>query len=178
MATRTIRKVDPGKPVVFEPGPWGGPTGFDMLQPLDEERVVYSFHMYMPHAFTHQGVHGSDVGLVYPGMIEGEYWDRDRLREAMLPAEEFARDFNVHMYVGEFSAIRWAPDGSAYRYLRDVISLFEERGWDWSYHAYREWPGWSVEHGPDPDNAQPAAEPTPRKQLLLEWFGKNGRPRF
>jgi len=42
------------------------------------------------------------------------------------------------MYIGEFSAIRWAPDGSAYRYLKDLIDVFEAHGWDWSYHAFRE----------------------------------------
>ena len=46
--------------------------------------------------------------------------------------------------VGEFSAITWA-DG-ADRYIADCISLFNEHGFDWTYHAFREWPGWSVEH--------------------------------
>lgn len=175
-ATQTIRAVDPGKPVVFEPGPWGGPEGFDRVLPLDLDRVIYSFHMYKPHRFTHQGVHSLPTGLVYPGVMEGEPWDKDRLREAMLPAIDFQRGFNVHVYVGEFSAIRWAPDNSAYRYLRDVIDLFEEYGWDWSYHAFREWDGWSVEHGPDPNDHAPAPTPTDRQKLLLGWFAKNQRP--
>jgi len=175
-ATQAIRAIDPGKPVVFEPGPWGGPEGFDGTLPLDVGRVIYSFHMYKPHAFTHQGVHGTPVGLAYPGVINGVRWDRERLRDTMRPAIDFQREFNVHIYVGEFSAIRWAPDNSAYRYLRDVIDLFEEYGWDWSYHAFREWDGWSVEHGPDPDNHEPTS--TDRQRLLRHWFSKNhqGRP--
>jgi len=175
-ATEAIRAVDPGKPVVFEPSPWGGPDGFDTLEPLDLDRVIYSFHMYRPHNFTHQGVYDDKTGIVYPGRIDGELWDKERLREEMLPAIEFQEEFNVHMYVGEFSVIRWAPGDSGYCYLCDVIDLFEEYGWDWSYHAFREWDGWSAEHGPDRGDRNPAEAPTRRMELLLKWFAKNQRP--
>lgn len=169
--TQRIRKIDPGKPVVFEPGPWGGPTGFDQLVPLDLDRVIYSFHMYLPHKFTHQ--FKTDGSYTYPGVVDGEMWDKERLREAMAPAIDFQRELNVYMYVGEFSAIRWAPDNSAFRYLRDLIGLFEEYGWDWSYHAYREWAGWSVEHTTDPKDWKRSPTPTDREQLLRSWFAKN-----
>ncbi len=43
--TRAIRAIEPGKPVAFEPAPWGGPDGFDGLVPLDLDRVIYSFHI-------------------------------------------------------------------------------------------------------------------------------------
>jgi hypothetical protein len=92
------------------------------------------------------------------------------------PVREFQRAYNVHIYAGEFSAIRWAPGDSAYRYLKDVIELFEEYGWDWTYHAYREWDGWSVEHGSDPNDHAPTKEPTDRKKLLLQWFAQNEKP--
>ena len=88
---------------------------------------------------------------------------------------EFQRAYNVHIYVGEFSAIRWAP--GAADYLSDCIDLFEEYDWDWTYHAYREWDGWSVEHGSDSQNHQPTEEATDRKRLLLGWFARNEKPR-
>lgn len=175
-AAETIRAVDPGKPVVFEPSPWGGPDGFDWLEPLDLDRVIYSFHMYRPHNFTHQGVYNDRTGIAYPGPIDGEPWDKERLREEMRPAIEFQQAFNVHVYVGEFSVIRWAPGDSGYHYLRDVIDLFEQYRWDWSYHAFREWDGWSVEHGPDRSNRRPTDTPGQRMQLLLRWFERNQRP--
>lgn len=171
--TRAIRAIEPGKPVAFEPAPWGGPDGFDGLVPLDLDRVIYSFHMYRPHLFTHQGVREVPVGAVYPGEIGGERWDKARMRHELGPAIEFGREFNVAIHVGEFSAIRWAPEGSAHRWLRDAIELFEEYGWDWTYHAYREWDGWSVEHGEDPKDRGPSPEATERMRLLLHWFGKN-----
>ncbi|MBN2137810.1 MAG: cellulase family glycosylhydrolase [Sedimentisphaerales bacterium] len=172
-ATRAIRAVDPGRAVVFEPSPWGGADGFDVLEPLDADRVIYSFHMYQPHSFTHQGVYDDKSGISYPGVIGGEQWDKQRLREAMLPAIEFQQAFNVQIYVGEFSVIRWAPGQSGCNYLRDVTELFEEYGWDWSYHAYREWDGWSVEHGPERNDRRRTAQPTERMKVLLGWFAKN-----
>ena len=84
--------------------------------------------------------------------------------------------YRAHIYVGELSAIRWAPDNSAHSYLRDCIDIFEEYDWDWTYHAFREWSGWSVEHGEDPKNNQPAAEPTDRQKLLMGWLAKNRKP--
>ncbi len=76
---------------------------------------------------------------------------------------EFQLAYNVHIYVGEFSAIRWAP--GAAKYLSDCIDLFEEYNWDWTYHAFREWDGWSIEHGE-----------LDRRELLLKWFANNERP--
>jgi len=172
-AAKVIRVVDPGKPVVFEPSPWGGPDGFDVLEPLDLDRVIYSFHMYRPHNFTHQGVYNDKTGIAYPSRIDGEIWDKERLREEMLPAIEFQEAFNVQIYVGEFSVIRWAPGESGYNYLSDVTDLFEQYQWDWSYHAYREWDGWSVEHGPIKNDRNPTAKPTKRMEALLKWFAKN-----
>jgi hypothetical protein len=177
-ATRIIRRIDPGKPIVFEPGPWGTCKGFDEMIPLDLDRVIYSFHMYQPHAFTHQfQMEDNDpAGIRYPGKIDGVMWDKERLRLAMQPALDFQKAYHVHLYVGEFSAIRWAPDNSAYRYLRDVIEIFEEEEWDWSYHAFREFHGWSMEHTTDRADLQPSETPTRREQLLRSWFEKNQRP--
>ena len=55
-------------------------------------------------------------------------------------------------------------------------NLFEEQGWDWAYHAFREWSGWSVEHTTDRANTQPSKQPTQRQKLLLQWFAKNRKP--
>ena len=101
-----------------------------------------------------------------------------QLERALQPVVDFQKNYGVHVYIGEFSAIRWAPDNSAYRYLKDLIDIFEAHDWDWTYHAFREWSGWSVEHGPDPKDNKPAAQPTDRQKLLLEWFSKNHKPKW
>ncbi|OJW20502.1 MAG: hypothetical protein BGO49_04655 [Planctomycetales bacterium 71-10] len=177
-AARRIRAIDPKKAIVVEPAPWGDPGGLDDFEPLPGiDGVVYSVHMYKPHAFTHQGVYDKPTGLTYPGVIEGRAWGKEEVRKALEPARRFERDFGVPIYIGEFSAIRWAPGTSARDYLRDVIDVMEEYGWDWAYHAYREWPGWSFEHGSDPKDDRPSASPTDRGLLLKSYFDRNKKDR-
>jgi aryl-phospho-beta-D-glucosidase BglC (GH1 family) len=171
---KAIRTIDAERAIIIEPADWGGPGALAGFLPIDVPNIVYSVHMYEPGQFTHQGVHDKDgPAYRYPGMIAGKEWNKAELEKALAPVVEFQKKWNVSIYIGEFSAIRWAPDQSAHRYLKDVIEIFEERGWDWSYHAFREWSGWSVEHGEDRNNTRPAAEPTERQQLLMQWFGKN-----
>jgi endoglucanase len=174
---RAVREIDPRHAIIIEPAPWGGPEALANLEPLPVSGVVYSVHVYVPHEFTHQGVHTSSPGLSYPGEIAGKYWDKEQLRRALQPVRDWQRDYGVQIYIGEFSAIRWAPDDSAYRYLKDCIELFEAYGWDWSYHAFREWSGWSVEHGPDRQDTSPSLTPTSRGKLLRSWFARNREPK-
>jgi len=178
-AARAVRAIDPKTTIIIEAEDWASPSAFVWLTPVDVPNVVYQVHMYVPHAYTHQGVvkEHPTTAVPYPGKIVGQEYDKEALRKILQPVREFQRAHNVHIYVGEFSAIRWAP--GAARYLADCIGIFEEYGWDWSYHAYREWPGWSVEHEnlpADRDRHQPAKADTDRKKLLLEWFAKNRKP--
>ena len=172
-AARVVRANDARHAIIVEPTPWGGPEALDNLEPIPVPGVVYSVHMYAPHQFTHQGVHTVSAGLTYPGMIAGKPWDKDALRRVLQPVCDWQLDYGVQIYLGEFSAIRWAPDESAHRYLRDCIELFEEFGWDWSYHAFREWSGWSVEHGPEKADTAPSKTQTGREKLLRDWYRKN-----
>ena len=176
LAAKAIRAIDPKTPIIIEADHWCSAEGFRYLEPVDVPRVIYQVHMYWPGQFTHQGVHGSPVGVAYPGVIGGMQVDKEALRRHLAPVREFQLAYNVHIYAGEFSAIRWAPGASAADYLRDCIDLFEEYGWDWSYHAFREWDGWSVEHGPNRNNRQRTAEPGDRMRLLLDWFARNEKP--
>ena len=171
---RRIRLIDADRAIIIEPAMWAAPDALDWFQPYDDiSNLVYSVHMYLPHAFTHQGVSNpSDPPLNYPGTIAGKYWDKAQLRASLEPVFSFQRDHHAHIYIGEFSAIRWAPDGSAARYLSDCIDIFEEAGWDWAYHAFREWDGWSVEHIGTRNAPVLASTPTDRLQLLKRWFQK------
>ena len=173
-AAKAIRAIDPDTPVFIAAAEWDSAGGFRELEPVNVPNVIYQVHLYLPHEFTHQGVHGEWKPVTYPGKIGSTQWDKQQLRKVLQPVREFQLAYNVHIYAGEFSAVRWAPGAESY--LRDCIELFEEYGWDWTYHAYREWDGWSVEHGPDPNNHQPSVAPTARKELLLYWFAKNVNP--
>jgi len=176
VTAKRVYEIDPDHAIIVEPAPWGGAEAIDNLDIIPLPNIVYSVHMYIPHAFTHQGVNGTKMGFTYPGIINGTHWDKHRLRKILQKVRDFQIDYGVHIFLGEFSAIRWAPGDSAALYLRDLIEIFEEFGWDWAYHAYREWNGWSVEHSADPEDNSPASTPTERQTLLMKYFAKNQKP--
>lgn len=147
-AAKAIREVDAQTPVVVSGRFWDMPHGFAELKPFADPNVIYQAHMYAPHEFTHQFV--SDwctKGLCsYPGIHPktGRRLDVELLKRVLRPVRDFQLKQHARIFIGEFSAVAWAS--GADRYLSDCISLFEEYGWDWTYHAWREWAGWSVEH--------------------------------
>ena len=175
VTAKRIRAIDAERTLIIEPAEWAIPPSLNNFKPLEGiNNLVYSVHVYLPHAFTHQEISDVSASLMYPGEIQGVYWDKEQLRKALEPIYRFQKEHNVHIYIGEFSAIRWAPDNSAYRYIKDCIELFEESGWDWAYHAYREFAGWSVEHE-GPRNATRRPETPTNRQLLLMKYFQSGR---
>ncbi len=156
-----IRTIDPVHPVVVEPGPGGLCWGMWSLPLLKGDPVIYSFHQYQPQSYTHQGVadiqHTDlarpflETGKHWPGEFGdsgGGTWNHDRIVKELEPVTSFLKAHpGARMYVGEFSVVRWAPDGA--QYLKDNLEIFERNGWDWSYHAFREHNYWSLERNPD-----------------------------
>ena len=172
---REIRKIDPVTAIIIEPEKMGLPEGFSTLRPVSVPNVVYSVHMYNPGQFTHNRVYDKNQKVyTYPGDIDGTVWNKEELRKNLQPVIDFQKKYGVHIYVGEFSAIRWSP-GSA-QYFSDLIDIFEENDWDWTYHAFREFHGWSVEHGPDIADTAPSATQTDREKVVRSWFDKNEKP--
>ena len=177
---REVRGVDPQTPVMIEPTPWGLPGSFAGTEPLTMPGLVYSFHMYAPHEFTHQGLPGYTDARTYPG----HGWDRQRLSVAMQAARRFASTHRVPMFVGEFSCVRWAPEGSCPRYLADAVALFEAEGWGWAYHCWRCYQGWDAELPASLPQAQRAGRlpeqrraDSPTLLLLREALSRNARLR-
>ena len=164
-AAEAIREADSVTPIIIESNAWDTPGTYGAMSPLALVNVIYEVHVYNPIEYTHQGIHRPvDAPLPYPNPAKG--WDKERLRRVLAPVRSFEERHGAKIYVGEFSAAAWAP--GADQYLRDCIDLFNEYGWDWTYHAFRESPCWSVEHeGPDGRHMAPAPD-TPRKRALQE----------
>lgn len=65
------RQSDPMRPIVLNGLQWDSPKGLMALdtRPFRQSNVLYTFHYYDPHAFTHQGVQGDTRwlgGLTWP----------------------------------------------------------------------------------------------------------------
>lgn len=173
LAAQAVRKIDRKTPIIIEANDRSLPDKYVEMKPMPVSNVIYQVHMYHPISYTHQGVSSTDgkfERLCYPNEAKG--WNRDYLKDKLAPVREFQLKYGVSVYVGEFSAIAWAQ--GADRFLEDCISIFNEYGWDWTYHAFREWDGWSVEHeGADAAHLRPSSD-NRRKRALLKGF-KTGR---
>jgi hypothetical protein len=177
-AAAAIREIDPRTPVVVScnaapGGAWCAPSSFASMEPLDIVNVFYQFHMYEPFEYTHQKVlpQFKDSVCAYPDSARG--WDATGLRRMVEPVRKFQELTGARIFVGELSAVAWAEGCD--RWIADATALLNELGWDWCYHAFREWAGWSVEHdvvsGDDISSATfaPSAD-NPRKRALLKGF--------
>jgi len=183
-AIAEIRAIDKETYIVYEPAPWALPDqAFEKIKPLDDPKIVYSFHFYYPHCYTHQGIHsykGPDYeGKAYPGdlrifpdapLIK---WDKAQLEKSMRNAILFQETYKVRIWIGEFSAIRWAP--GADRWVKDAVDIFESHGWDWCFHCYYEWNGWDPTFdAKDPQGAKvDGGKVTERLKILQKAWAKN-----
>ncbi len=189
--TDAIRAIDKHHPIMIETGPGGLCWGMKDFPMLHGGPFIYSIHVYVPHEYTHQGladIQNTDLAKAYlqrqrpwpgnfaDGNISG-YWDKQTLERALAPAIDFQkRHPDIPIFVGEFSAIRWAPN--AQQYLSDCISIFEKYGWDWCYHSFRGYSGWSLEDNDQfssPQDAQRATHPTARALVIRRAMSRNDR---
>jgi aryl-phospho-beta-D-glucosidase BglC (GH1 family) len=173
VAIQRIRAIDSQHTIIFEASPGATAATLRNFEPLPFDNIIYSFHMYDPYQFVYQNVFNNVTPIYYPGIIAGQMWNKDQLRADLQLTVDWQKRHNVSIHIGEFSAIRWAPGNSTCNYLNDVIELFEENGWNWDYHAFREWQGWDVEMIGDKDHPQRSPVPTDRQLLLMKWFKKN-----
>ena len=171
-AAEAIREVDPDATIIFAANESNAPQAFEYLVALDMDNVIYEVHMYRPNRYTHQGANGRarpvpGSELPYPDPARGV--DKARLREYLKPVRDFQKRHGAKIYVGEFSACIYAP--GAGQYLRDCISIFEEYGWDWTYHSFREALWWNVETVIDDKTGEPVPNnDNDRFRALVDGF--------
>lgn len=169
-----LREIDPAKTIVVE-STLGEVSRFAWLRPVRTTGVMYSFHYYRPWTYTAQGLDIAQpyTAVTYPGTIDGIAWNRAHIATDLQAVADFQTRHSAAIYVGEFSTVRWAPGGAAY--LSDCMSVFDEKGWDWSYHAFREWQGWSAEiDAVTPrGSSTPSPTTTDRLQAMLNVFNLN-----
>ena len=135
---------------------WNNPPALPYVKIYDDENIIYTFHCYAPHEFTHQrGVLQAsqlfynrdmpypcedieryrDFHRVVAGKeVYGEYEriDIEYMRNYLAPAKEFIEKHpDKVLWCGEFGTIRHAKLEWRENWMRDVISILKE--WDIPY---------------------------------------------
>lgn len=169
-AARAIRRIDPETPIIVEGNRCASAIYFN-VRPMPLKNIIYEVHMYFPGEYCFQGVNDfQSYSRHYPHRAVAYKSNREELRAAMTRTIEFQKKYGAKIYVGEFTVPRWVPDGGG-RYLDDLIGLFEEYKWDWTFHAFREWDGFSPEHVGTP--LEPKRGDNDRKATLQRFFRRN-----
>src|SRR5262245_2462131 len=140
-----IRAEEPERWIIVEPI-WGNAINFPNLSVSSEPNLIYSFHFYDPHFFTHQGTfspYPPAQSVVYPGLTRDNnqfdpeiFWDKSVLQQRMQRAIDFRNAHNARVMCGEFGTQSNAPMDSRERWVTDVVDLLETHGFDWVYHEY------------------------------------------
>jgi hypothetical protein len=137
----TFRAIS-SKYLLYTPGPWADPKGYlKMGKPFKDSKIIYNFHFYQPHRYTHQGTK-KEGEYAYPGQIEKRYWDKSEIEKEINKVYNWSSKYNVkYIFAGEFSAVRWANGKD--QYLSDVIETFEKKKFSWAYFSFNGWSGWN-----------------------------------
>jgi aryl-phospho-beta-D-glucosidase BglC (GH1 family) len=147
-----------------------GPNYSDIVDlltqhPLPDGNVIYNFHFYDPHEFTHQGANWGatywiyEHGIPYPPTEDSmselvkqvpdpadryklenywlDHWDAHRIRLMIDEAAAWAHENNVPLICNEFGAYRevTAP-ASRLAWLHDVRTALEGDGIGWAMWDY------------------------------------------
>ncbi|MCX7984830.1 MAG: glycoside hydrolase family 5 protein [Bacteroidetes bacterium] len=158
-----LRQREPHRYIVVGSNLWQIPATFPQLRlPENDRNIILSFHFYTPLALTHHTAPWTPLAeyrgpVNYPGIIvdtaeyknlspstvqfmkevANGYFDKERLRQEMMPAIEVARNHNLPLYCGEFGVYPKIPEEVMMRWYRDVCDLFREYSIAYSHWCYK-----------------------------------------
>jgi endoglucanase len=132
-------------------------------------KVIHNIHLFVPFKYVTQGV--SRI-VKKPVQYGTRKLNRRTILTSFRRLKKAQAATKARIFIGEFSVVRWAP--RADRFLSDFVRLLEKNKWGWTYHIFREFDGWSVEHTEDQDNPNVSPTETRRLSVLKRFFARNG----
>lgn len=150
-----IREVDPATPVMADAGWYAAADAFSYWpEPLSDNKVLYSFHMYEPYAATSAPNLKRQKPYAYPGEVpfadSTAPWNAETVSTYLARPVDWAKKQDVplnRLVAGEFGCMRRLPGCKAY--LEDVLSALDKNGLHWAFYSFREdsWDGMDYELG-------------------------------
>lgn len=151
-----IRNLNKERLIIIGCTEWSNPPGLDDMRVFDDENVIYTFHCYAPHEFTHQRGVLQPEPLYYNRKMpypsddieryreyhrafgrKGVYDDIERmdiefLRQHLQPAKRFIEKHpDKILWCGEFGTIRHCDIKYRENWFCDVITILKE--WEIPY---------------------------------------------
>lgn len=160
-----IREGAPQNTIIATGAHWSDDDDLVFLEPLRDPNVIYTFHFYEPHLFTHQGADWSVNywhylrGVPYPSNPEAarkaaemvpdpvhrldvvryglENWNAARIDAEIAQVDDWAKHWNVPVICNEFGVYRKYADPKARAaWITDVRTALEKRNIGWAMWDY------------------------------------------
>ena len=156
-----IREGAPQHTIIVAGGNYSDIADLVSMTPLSDPNMIYNFHFYDPHTFTHQGATWGinywhfESKLAYPPNMENaekvaaaepdavnrlqilryglDNWNASRIAVEIGQAAEWAKRWNVPLTCNEFGVYRKTSDpADRARWLHDVRTTLEGDGIGWN----------------------------------------------
>ena len=136
---RRIRAHAPETLILLGSYQWNSARTLPELDAPYDGRVIYNFHFYEPHAFTHQGAYWmpelkDKTGVAYADSGCSEAF----VENFIAPALQKAAAEGTEVYCGEYGVIDVVPPEEAVKWFRDVHAVFERHGVAHSLWSYKQ----------------------------------------
>ena len=162
---RAIREGAPSHTIIAAGANWSSSSELLFLEPLHDPNVIYNFHFYDPHIFTHQGATWSTnfqhylANLPYPSTPENvrvaaaavpdavnrqaviryglDQWNAARVDTEIAEVASWGKRWNVPLTCNEFGVYRnTANPSDRAAWISDVRTALEKYGIGWTMWDY------------------------------------------
>jgi hypothetical protein len=130
---RAIRKVDANHLIMLDPNLWARDIASLHDELFADPQVIPAVHHYYSESPSFARL------TSYPTVVDGKSFDRAAL-EKTLDGKYDQRRIARPVMVAEFGVSRSDPQPFAVQLAitRDLVSIFEEKGWSWSMWCYKD----------------------------------------
>lgn len=160
-----IREGAPQHTIIVTGAHWSNDNELVFLEPLRDPNIIYNFHFYEPHVFTHQGATWGDYywhwvkDLHYPSSPESaaqaaaevpdavdrlsvirygyDHWNAARIEGEIAQVADWARQRKVLVVCNEFGVYReYADPQDRAAWISDLRTALERHGIGWTMWDY------------------------------------------
>ena len=161
---KALREREPQRTSVIGSNLWQGFETMKYLKvPENDKNIILSFHYYNPMILTHYGAWWTPIGkytgrVNYPGVLvsqedyeaasdtvkhlldENHYttqvWNIDKIRADFRDAIAAAKKYDLQLFCGEWGVYEGVDRELAYRWTKDMLTVFKENHIAWTTWCY------------------------------------------
>lgn len=159
-----IRQAAPANTILAPGANWDDDNDMIFLEPLRDPNVIYVFHFYEPHIFTHQGAtwgafywhwlkdlhypsdskNAAEVAATVPEAIHRldvirygqDHWNASRVEAEINQAADWGQQNGVPLVCNEFGVFRHADPQDRVAWIKDVRTSLERHKIGWAMWDY------------------------------------------